>query len=174
MRITIDERWRVRGEASLTLPVSSSAAWGQLRDWRRFLTIDPLHERIDVVRAAASDSPRGTTFVLHHRFLGIGPDRDGRLLTWREGVGYAISDLSRRGVRVGFPHIYSYAIQPLDAARTRLDLGLRGLWTARWIPRPLIRAWIAIILRATEFRIRAEFAAYARWREHHRQSPRPG
>jgi hypothetical protein len=175
MHITIDERWRVRGEASITLPASSSAAWGQLRDWRRFLTIDPLHERIDLKSPAhGGPSPRGTTFTIRHRLLGIGPNRDGRLLTWREGRGYAISDLSRRGVHVGFPHICTYALYPLDEHRTRLDLGVRGVWTARWMPRLLIRAWIAFILRATEYRIRAEFAAFACWRERRRRSPRPG
>lgn len=163
MTITIDHRWRVRAEASFDLPVSAGAAWGQMRDWRRFLTIDPLHARLDDIRSPAKPSPAGTTFLLRHRLLGVGPTRRGRLLSWHEGRGYAISDLSRRPGRVGFPHVCTYAVESIDADRCRVTLGARGLWTATRGPRWLVRLWLAWVLRATESRVRAEFDAYAAW-----------
>ena len=39
--------------------------------------------------------------------------RRGRVCWWREGVGFAVSDLSMRGGRVGFPHVCGYRVRPM-------------------------------------------------------------
>lgn len=164
MRISIDDRWRVRAESSLEVPLSATAAWGQMRDWRRFLTIDPLHERLDDVRPPQHSGPAGTTFLIRHRFMGIGPTRLGRMLSWNEGRGYAISDISSRGRRVGFPHVCTYGVEGAGEGRSRVVLGARGVWTARWWPRWMVRAWLGWVLLATEARVRAEFERVVVWR----------
>ncbi len=144
--------------------LSPLALWGQVRDWRRFLLLDPLHQTLDDVKPARdSRTPAGTTFLIRHRFCGIGPTRSGRILRWREGSEIAISDLSRRGPALGFPHICTYQVRP-EGNRARLILGVRGLWTARWVPRPLINLWLRWVLLATEAHIRHEILAFERWR----------
>lgn len=166
MPVTISKDWRVRGESSLAVALPASTLWGQMRDWRRFLTTDPLHERLDDITPGVGDvagSPRGTTFLIRHRFLCIGPTRRGKILSWREGRGFAISDLSLRGVARGFPHICSYRVEP-SGNSSRLVLGVRGTWTARWVPRPLVALWIRWVLLATEARLSRELHAFARWR----------
>ncbi len=54
MRIVVDDRWRVDATACLDVPLSASAVWGQMRDFQRFLTLDPLHRRVRVAGAALS------------------------------------------------------------------------------------------------------------------------
>ncbi len=158
MRIVIDRAWRVHAESTMELACSSKTAWGQMRDWRRFLTLDPLHKRLHVEGGPNDPArPKGQSITISHRLLGMGPDRVGRVLTWREERGYAISDLSRRGPRAGFPHICTYEVVPVLPTTCKLRVGVRGVWTARYIPRFMARAWIAWVLHMTEQRIRLEF-----------------
>src|SRR5437868_5254284 len=100
MRIIVDQHWRVDAAADLSLPMQAATAWGQMRDWRRFMIIDPLHVRVRVLderKGRQNLSPAGLTLIIEHRFLGIGPNRIGRMLRWREGQGFAFSDLSQMG-----------------------------------------------------------------------------
>ena len=159
----IDRNWRVRARGVIDVPLPASAVWGQMRDVQRFLTLDPLHVR---VTPAGERRPgrAGQELVISHRLLGIGPDRRGRVLRWREGRGYAVSDLSRRGNRRGFPHICAYEVEPAGPGRCRLTIAARGVWTARWLPRWAGRLWIWWVLVATDARVRRELRAYARWR----------
>jgi hypothetical protein len=127
-----------------------------MRDVQRFLTDDPLHA--DVVFDSLPDPHRsfvGAKLTIRHRLLGIGPDRIGRILTWREGRGYAISDLSRRGVNRGFPHICAFDLAPRTDKSCTLTVSARGKWTATWVPRPLVRLWLWWVLKATEARLKA-------------------
>jgi len=165
MRLVIDPQFRVNASATLDLNLPAAAVWGQMRDVARFLSRDPLHVRVEFPNGPPDmRRPRGAALILAHRLAAIGPDRVGRILTWREGIDYAVSDLSRRGNRVGFPHICTYRVDPIDAAHSRLTLGARGRWTATWVPRALIRLWIGWVLMATERRIRLKFDALAAWR----------
>lgn len=164
MRLRIDGLGRVRADASVEAPMSAHAAWGQMRDARRFLAMDPFHQ---AVHTPASSSPmlsRGDELVIPHRFLGLGPDRVGRVLVWKEGRGYAVSDLSARGVRFGFPHTCAYWLVPIGSESCRLRIEVRGRWTAAWVPRWAARAWVWWVLQATEARIAAEFRCFARAR----------
>jgi hypothetical protein len=161
--ITIDSAWRVRASGTVDVPVSATAAWGQMRDVLGFLAIDPLHVKVEATsQPDEAGSPRGMQLVLRHRLAGIGPDRVGRVLTWREGEGYAVSDLSRRGVRVGFPHVCIYRVEPRVAGGSRVTIAARGVWTARWMPRWLVRAWLWWAITATEARLAGHFARLCR------------
>jgi hypothetical protein len=164
MRVSVDRSWRVRGESALELNLPAASIWGQMRDWRRFLLIDPFHEALsDVTPDPRSHSVRGTRFRIHHRFCFVGPKRAGRVLVWREGREIAISDLSMRGPLKGFPHICTYRVEPMGDG-SRLTLGVRGVWTARWIPRPVVVCWIGLVLLATHAKLNEELAAFMRWR----------
>jgi len=165
MRITIDRARRVRATSSIELPLPASAVWGQMRDARRFLTLDPLHRRVITPYSCEPLLRQGDHLRIPHRLAGVGPDRVGRVLRWVEGRGYVISDLSQRGPRRGFPHVCAYWLDSVSPTRSRLRIDIHGRWTARWTTRALARAWLWWVMRATEQRIAAEFRAIARRRE---------
>lgn len=167
MIVCITPEGRIHAEVSLDIDLPASAVWGQMRDIRRFLTLDPLHVHVRVaVPPGATDArPLGAPIVLRHRLLGVGVDRVGRVLKWDEGRGYAISDLSRRGNNVGFPHICEYALRPVTVSSSRLTFSARGLWTATWVPGILIRCWLSWVLWATARRIELEMLRLALKRE---------
>lgn len=175
MRIVVDDRWRVDATACLDVPLAASAVWGQMRDLQRFLTIDPLHRQVRVAGTALSTRrsatgaevteapiPVGTPLVIEHRLFGIGVNRRSRLLLWREGRGFAVSDLSNRGDHTGFPHVCIYEVRPLTDRSARLTIAARGRWTATWIPRWLVRLWLAWVLASTLSNVRVEFRRFAR------------
>lgn len=165
MRIEIDHRWRVVAADSLDIDLPACVVWGQMRDIRGFLAKDPLHVNVRFVDRPPGRLPQpGDRLVIQHRLLGVSVDRIGRLLKWREGRGYVISDLSRRGVRVGFPHVCMYEVHSTADDRSQLTFAVRGRWTARWLPRWLVRLWLAWVLAATRARVQREMAAFARWR----------
>ncbi len=175
MRIVVDDRWRVDATAWLDVPLSASAVWGQMRDFQRFLTLDPLHRRVRVADAAlrtrrvaevpgapGAPIPVGTPLIIEHGLLGIGVNRRSRLLRWREGRGFAVSDLSNRGDHTGFPHACIYEVTPLDAWSARLTVAARGRWTATWMPRWLVRLWLAWVLASTLSHLRVELRRFRR------------
>jgi len=161
MRITIDHQWRVRAAHTIDLPMPANAVWGQMRDVSRFVTRDPLHRAVRIKNQPCNDYfPVGTELVLEHRLLGIGPDRRSRVLRWREGRGYVISDLSMRGPREAFPHVCMYEVIARDQQRSQIRLGVRGRWTATWVPRAFVRLWLWWVLAATGAHIRWELLRY--------------
>lgn len=105
-------------------------------------------------------TPKGFGLGLKHRFLGLGVDRVGRVLKWDEGRGFAVSDLSRRGVRRRFPHVCAFRLEPLDGGRSRLHVSAIGRWTATWMPRWLVRGWMWWVLAGTRGRIEAEMRGF--------------
>jgi hypothetical protein len=161
--VSIDDGWRVDcvGEVRVALP--ASVVWGQMRDLLRFVCIDPLHARARTLDGGPARL--GSELVIEHRLLGLGTDRVSRVLRWREGSGYAISDLSRRGVRRGFPHVCTYEVVAEGPGECRVLIGARGLWTARWMPRFVARAWVWWILMATGVEVRWEMGALKGWLE---------
>lgn len=117
-------------------------AWGQLRDFRTFAATDYFHADPQV----EGGRPRaGAALTLRHRFGPFALTRVGRILRWVEWPGdrpgFAFSDLSRRGARVGFPHAISFHLTPSgDASLLHIRVG--GRWTPP-VPRPLSRLWLA-------------------------------
>lgn len=123
---------------------SPDELWQRLRDVSTILTIDPFHEAVTLMR----DPPAaGVDVVLHHNAFGRRFDRFGRILWWREGEGFAVSDLSSRGDDRGFPHIFEYRIEHDTDGKTALHVIVTGRWTSRFVPAVLGRWWIAAVCR---------------------------
>jgi hypothetical protein len=131
----------------LTVQQSADLLWQQVRDLPRFLTIDPFHDHIVVMR----DAPAvGVDLVLSHNALGWRFLRFGRILAWREDAGYTFSDLSSRGPRTGFPHVFQVQVEPLagpegNPTMSRLMIHVRGRWTSRLVPVWMGRLWIRLV-----------------------------
>jgi len=133
----------LRIELCLDRPVDE--VWSKMADFTRFTCIDPFHERV-IVQAA--EFRPGVDLILVHRLLGFRFLRFGRLLTWREGHGYAFSDLSGRDKRHGFPHVFFCSIESVgDSAlhRSRLTVSVRGKWTSPWVSRRLGMCWLRYV-----------------------------
>jgi hypothetical protein len=137
--VTVTPAGRVRCRAVVELPVGASVAWGQLRDFRRFAAQDFFHAAVRVERGGVR---RGARLEIDHRFGPYAVTRVGRILQWSEDVGYSFSDLSRRGPRAGFPHVYCYRLRPAGPSRCVLEITVVGRWTARFLPRWVIRVWL--------------------------------
>lgn len=131
---------------SLTVVRSPESLWSAVRDLPQFLTIDPFHDEVILMR----DQPAaGVDLTLSHNAFGRRFLRFGRILAWHEGVGYTFSDLSSRGPRVGFPHVFIVRVLPgPDSAQqptSRLTIRIRGRWMSRLAPVWLGRLWIRLV-----------------------------
>jgi hypothetical protein len=146
--------WRVRcalsGRAILArvegvAPIPAARLWDLAADLPRFLTIDPFHTRVILMRSRPAV---GVDLVLLHNAFGLRFPRFGRILRWRPGKEYAFSDLSGCG-RGGFPHVFFVAVEPLasDPNASRLIITVRGKWASRWIPPLLGRWWVWYVSR---------------------------
>jgi hypothetical protein len=138
VRITITPSRRVRCEATLHLPLSASRVWGQLRDFRTYASHDFFHASI----AIDGHIPReGAALVLEHRYLLFRVRRVGRILRFRDNLGFAYSDLHAGDPQRSFPHVFSLTLTPLDVARCHLHICVTGRWTAP-LPRWMGRMWL--------------------------------
>ena len=139
-RVAVNRGWRVTCRADFELPVSLPVAWGQLRDFRRFAAQDFFHAAVRV----SPGGPRvGAALEIDHRFGPLRTTRVGRILQWRENEGYSFSDLSPRGLRRAFPHVYRYRLRPLSADTCQVEITVAGLWTTPLVPCFLVRLWLA-------------------------------
>lgn len=131
----------------LDWPGSPRELWDRVANLPRFLAIDPFHEQVTLMR----DQPAaGVDLALRHNAFGRRFLRFGRILSWREGRGYTFSDLSPRGPRHGFPHVFCIEVQPLipsEAKHSRLTIAVRGKWTSRVIPAAIGRWWVWLVCR---------------------------
>lgn len=131
----------------LDVPMSVAELWRRVANLDRFLTIDPFHERVVLMRDAPA---AGVNLVLWHNAFGRRFARFGRILSWHEGEGYAFSDLSAGGPRRGFPHIFCVSVLPANDGRgqaSRLSIAVRGKWTSRIVPTTIGRWWIWLVCR---------------------------
>ena len=127
----------------LDVPRPADEIWRRVADLPAFLTIDPFHANVTLMRSSPA---AGVDVVLEHRAFGISLRRYGRLLYWRVGRGYALSDLSARGANRGFPHVFFVSINATDDAHTRLTIDVRGKWTSPWIPVWLGMPWLRYVM----------------------------
>ena len=121
--------------------------WSRVADLPRFLTIDPFHERVTLMRA---EPAAGVDVTLEHNAFGRRFLRFGRILSWRAGRGYTFSDFSAKGSRQGFPHVFCIEVQPSaesDETRSRLTIDVRGKWTSRVVPAAIGRWWVWLVCR---------------------------
>jgi hypothetical protein len=162
MNVRVNRNGSVDCRAILALPLSAQCAWGQLRDFHRYARQDFFHADIDTEGVI----PRaGSKLTLCHRYLGIRIYRVGRILIWREGVGYSFSDLSTAGPRAGFPHTFSYRIEPTSDKAWRLHIRVRGRWTANVVPRLLRKLWLAWVFGHVVQMVSNELLMYQIWRK---------
>ncbi len=157
MMIRAHRDGRVDCRAAVPLSVPARGAWGQLRDFRRYASHDYFHAD---VRVAGGVPRAGAALGLSHRFGFVRVERTGRILRWREGCGWAFSDLSRRGPRVGFPHVFTAHVESAGPARSVLHLTVRGRWTAAWVPLWARRLWLAWVFAYAVSRARNEMGGY--------------
>lgn len=138
-------------ETMIELEISRSREelWKLVGDLPRFLTIDPFHDEVTLMR----DQPAvGVDLVLSHNACGRRFLRFGKIVHWREGQAYTYSDLSPRGPRVGFPHVFlvrldDIASPPANLPLTRLTVRIRGRWTSPWVPAALGQGWVWLVCR---------------------------
>jgi hypothetical protein len=159
---------RLRIEVEVPRPVAE--VWGVVADFERFASVDPFHARV----VLDGPQPRaGVGVALQHRAFGVTLWRAGRLLTWHEGRGYAFSDLSRRGIHTGFPHVFFVTVLPRqrwsDDSRsesttiTCVRIEVRGKWTARWVPGWLRHGWLRYVCLEHARLLRALFSQESTW-----------
>jgi hypothetical protein len=137
----------VQAVIALDVAMRPTELWAIIRDLPTFLTIDPFHDRVTLMR---THPEMGVDLALSHNAFGRRFLRFGRIIAWREGVGYTFSDLSARGPRHGFPHVFIVQIEPPAcqcAAISRMTIRVRGRWTSRLTPVWLGRAWIWLVCR---------------------------
>jgi hypothetical protein len=141
----------------LEVPRSPAAVWALVKDFRRFVCVDPFHQRVIVLGPVLKP---GVELVLEHCAFGIWFRRFGRLLRWQEGQGYAFSDLSARGPSQGFPHAFFVTVAPAgpgQTEQTRLTVRVRGKWTARLVPLWLGQWWLRYVCSEHARLLRAAF-----------------
>jgi hypothetical protein len=142
--------------ASFSLPVSTAAAWGQLRDFRRFAAQDFFHA---AVRVGVGGVRPGAALEIDHRFGPFAVTRVGRILQWRENVGYSFSDLSSADPRAAFPHVYRYRLTATGSSSCDLEVLVAGRWTASWLPRVLTTLWLRWVFSHIVCSVRNELAS---------------
>jgi hypothetical protein len=161
---------RVTCRAAIPLALPAGSVWGQVRDFRRYASHDYFHRD---VRVGGGVPRAGAPLRLTHCFACFRVERVGRILRWREGAGFAFSDLSRRGPRAGFPHVFALRIESAGDGRSTLHLSVRGRWTAGWVPLFARRIWLAWMFAYVVARTRNELRAYQAARGASRRAPRP-
>jgi hypothetical protein len=156
--LRLDKRGMVRLRAVMELPLPASAVWGQMRGFADFIALDPFHAGIDI-----ADAPPwpGSIIGIQHRFSIFRVHRIGRILRWREGVAFSFSDLSKRGPRRGFPHVFTYEIHPCSPAASRMTVTVHGRWTTMFLPHWMVRCWLHWVLARTVDTIRARLLMLA-------------
>ncbi len=152
LSVVVTPSRRVACIATVALPLSAGAVWGQLRHLPTAAVHDPFHARVAV-------GPDGS-LVIEHSYFGVRTRRVGRVLWWREGVGFAFSDLSRRDAAAAFPHVLSYRLEPTGQQSCRLHVRVGGRWTLpgpRWVGHVWLRGVFGHVVRTA----RNELLAYA-------------
>ncbi len=155
--VKLSRNARVQVTATVHVPLSLHLVWGRMRDFAWFTTLDPFHAR---VRVLAPHCRVGAGLIIDHRFLFIRIVRVGRILRWVEGAGYCFSDLSARGARRGFPHIYSYQVYALNEHASCIEVSVTGRWTANRLPRWLTKLWLRFVMAHAAARIRIAMTEY--------------
>ena len=171
MPVRIFPSGRVDCRTELLLPMTASAAWGQLRDFCRSASHDFFHSEIRI----EGGLPRaGACLVLWHRFGPFTATRTGRILRWREfdpekmnsaptahAAGFSFSDLCASDPQAAFPHVLSYHLLAGPGSTCRLIITVRGRWTARRVPRWAGRLWLAWVFHHVAGSVRNSLLAAA-------------
>ncbi len=155
--VHVGRQGRVRCEAVIPLALPAGSVWGQLRDFHRFAAHDYFHADIQVEGGVPQ---AGARLRLSHRYAGFHVVRVGRILWWREGEGFAFSDLSVKGPQHGFPHVFVLRVEAIDHDHSKLHVVVRGKWTAMWVPPWARWAWLSWVFAYVVSRTRNELLAF--------------
>jgi len=147
-RIKFSTRWAVNAQTRVQLDASADEVWAVMQRFNRFIVADPYHTRITDTQGHRLDTlpPRGTALRIGHGIGFTWFSRVGTLVRVVPGKSIAFTDLSTRGRHLGFPHLYHYTLTPINEQMCELTLAVRGRWSARWMPRIAVRAWLAWVL----------------------------
>jgi hypothetical protein len=155
MTIKVSPSRRVVCEASIALPLTARQAWGQLRDFHRYAAHDHFHAGFTI----EGDVPRaGAKLTIEHRYGPFRLQRVGRIVRWREGDGYAFSDLSSRAPGANFPHVMSLRVADASGGCV-VTIRVTGRWTAA-SPRWMARLWLAWVMLSMVQRTRNGLMAF--------------
>lgn len=160
--ITISSSGAIRCRAALDLPLCLTSVWGQIRDFDTFAQLDLFHSAIRIEGGVAR---QGAALEMQHRYGPFAVRRIGRILVWKENFGYSFSDLSRRGPRKGFPHVFSYRLESTSEQTCRLQISVTGRWTARFIPRPVAKLWLWWVFSQVMRGVEQRLLIYQIWRK---------
>lgn len=133
-------------QIELFLDRRAEEVWTEMADFTRFTCIDPFHDQVIV---QASELRPGVDLVLVHHIFGVRFLRFGRLLTWKEGNGYAFSDLAGNNKLHGFPHVFFYSVESVDDSAlhySKLTVCVRGKWTSSWASRRVGMWWLRYVM----------------------------
>jgi hypothetical protein len=165
-RVRVRRSLAVDCHATLNLPLPAISVWGQIRDFHRFASQEFFHDNIRI----EGEIPRqGAAIQMTHRFFLFATERKGKILYWREGEGYSFSDLSLSGCRKGFPHVFTYRIEPQGETQTLLHIEVRGKWTAK-IPRWIAWFWLRWVFRQVVVSVENDLLEYRIWRQKRNKS----
>src|SRR5262245_50767139 len=123
--VRVQPNWSVHAHLQMEIPLDANDMWREMRRFERFATIDAFHRKVEL----RGQKKPGTGITIIHGVGLLRLTRIGHILTWREGRGYSFSDMSKRGNKVGFPHIYTYDVEPVRDGVCVLKVDVRGKWT---------------------------------------------
>lgn len=142
--VRLSSRWGVHAQTSATLDASTEEVWAIMQRFNRFIAADPYHTRVTDAQGnrLATLPPPGTALRIGHGIGFTWFDRHGTLIRHKPGQGFAFTDLSPRGRNAGFPHVYKYQLTTISESTCEFKLTVRGKWSARWLPRAVVYAWL--------------------------------
>ena len=142
--IQLSDRWGVTAQTRVVLDASANEVWAVMQNLSRFISADPYHTRMTDTQGNKLDyiPPRGTKIRTGHGISVTFFDRVGTMIRVVPNRMIAFTDLSKRGQHVGFPHVYKYELKALGQQTCELKLTARGRWSAHWMPRALVKAWL--------------------------------
>lgn len=154
--IQLTPRWGVTAQTRVVLNASVTEVWTVMQDLSRFISADPYHTRMTDAQGNKLDHipPRGTAIRTGHGISVTFFDRVGTMIRVVPNQAIAFTDLSKRGRHVGFPHVYKYELKPLGEQTCELRLTARGRWSARWMPRALVHAWLWWVMAQANWSMR--------------------
>jgi len=160
IKIRIAREGRVDCRAILRTKLSSAQVWGQLRDFHTFARQEFFHAKVEI----EGGTPRpGAKLDLSHRFFLFRVHRVGRICRWEEGEGFAFSDLSKKSLFAGFPHIFSYRLTPVLPSGCDIEIRVAGRWTTRFLPRWIVWLWLRWIMQFAVQQVRNNLLLYQVW-----------
>jgi hypothetical protein len=157
IRVSITSNYRVDCSASILAPLPRELVWMRMSDLGRFASLDPFHRHIVLPEGMRV----GSRILIKHAFLTFRTLRRGRVMKWRDGIGYAFTDLCMRDPRVAFPHSYEYLLGPHAEGWSAVTIRVRGRWTARFLPRFAVRLWLRWVMMQAAMAVRNELLDWA-------------